>query len=255
MRSKLAWLPNMLTMGNLFCGFLAILFAIMGHESVTQTSAINWDNFYFRSMLMMLVAALFDFFDGFFARKLHVTSDFGRELDSLCDLVSFGVAPAILIYEYALSDMHWLGIVAVGFYVCCGAGRLARYNVIASGGRKPYFVGMPIEGGMAILISIVLTPHTVPIYIAVMAVILAGLLMISTLRFSANVPWYVQLGALALMVIGFRFPGDWIILIPMSYIAYALLGNLQPLVEEPASLPEAAFISGTVTEEQVPMLE
>ncbi len=233
MKNKLCWLPNALTFGNLFSGFLAIVFAI--HTSTSNGAEGNTSiNYFYLSMLMMFIAGICDFFDGYIARLMGLCSEFGRELDSLSDVVSFGVAPAVLIYERALQlPFNWWGIIPVGFYVCCAAGRLARFNVISSSGRKPYFVGMPIEGGAALLIAVVLSTtyprhpiqEGVMAVVAIAAVLVAGILMISTLRFTANVPLLVRLGALVVMVLGFLKPGEWIILIPLSYIGYGLVSN------------------------------
>ena len=229
MKQKLSWLPNMITMGNLVCGFLAVLFATRVYEQSLYNDGINY---YKLAMIMMLVAGLFDFFDGFVARKLGVSSDVGRELDSLSDVVSFGVAPALLLYQRTLTATHWFGVVAVAFYVCCSAWRLARFNVMsATTGRKPYFTGMPIEGGAVLLLSVVLSsqkPITSPliVYVALAFALVAGLLMVSRLRFTADVPWVVRLGALAVMLIGFIFPGPWTFLIPFTYVAYGVICNL-----------------------------
>ncbi|HEY3379063.1 MAG TPA: CDP-diacylglycerol--serine O-phosphatidyltransferase [Armatimonadota bacterium] len=252
-KSRLCWLPNLLTMGNLFCGVLAIIFAIRGED------------FYSRAMIVILIGGLFDFFDGFAARKLHVSSDIGRELDSLADVISFGVAPAILLYERALAHAHlpgavsWLGIAAISFYVCCGAWRLARHNVLTYTGRKPYFTGMPIEGGTALLLAFVLSSakhieSNVMVIMALISVVVAGFLMISTLRFTANVPWPVRLGALAMMVIAFKYPGPWTILLPLSYIAYGIACNLLAAKNGDEAL-NAAMMATTPTEEQVPVFD
>lgn len=235
-KRALSCIPNLLTMGNICCGFLAILFAVRG------------EHYFLRSMLMMLVAGLFDFFDGFAARKLGVSSDVGRELDSLADVVSFGVAPAILLYERALQSTQWFGIIAVALYVCCGAWRLARHNVLSVSGRKSYFTGMPIEGGTALLLAVVLstskhiTDH-VMVGVALAAVIIGGFLMVSTLRFTAEVPWVIRLGALAIMVIGFVYPGVWTMLIPLSYIAYGVVSNFIAVNNDEAASVESSLVT------------
>lgn len=243
MKHRLRWLPNLITMGNLFFGFLAILFGTRVHSN--HPDGIDY---YFLAMIMMLVAGLFDFFDGYVARMLGVSSAVGRELDSLADVVSFGVAPALLLYQLALTGNHWVGVFASSFYVCCSAWRLARHNVIASGERKPYFTGMPIEGGAVLLMSVVLstgnkTAETASYFTTGMAfffILIAGLLMISTLRFTNQVPWSVRLGALILMTAAFVWPTQWIFLIPFSYVAYGLISNIIMYVKRGNASPAAA---------------
>ena len=237
MKQRLAWVPNMITMGNVFCGFLAILFVTRVHEDAhLPYYQIKSDPYYYKlAMIMMLVAGILDFFDGFIARKLGVSSEVGRELDSLADIVSFCVAPALLIYQRALVGTHWFGVIAVAVYVCCGAFRLARYNVLAAAGRggtmgKRYFTGMPVEGGTAILIAFVLSSRHVQtnhlmIYAALASVLIAGAFMVSTIRFTADVPWFIRVGALVVMFMAFRYPGRWAISIPILYIVYALISN------------------------------
>lgn len=253
MKRFYTWLPNTLTMGNLFCGFLAILFLTRVHEILPLADK---HDYYALAMWMMLLAGIFDFFDGFVARKLGVSSEVGRELDSLSDVVSFGIAPALLIYQRALTDIHWVGVVAVAIYVCCGAGRLARHNVLASDGRKPYFTGMPIEGGTALLIAVVLSsPHiikeTTMVAVALVSVVIAGLLMISTIRFTAEIPPVVRIGALAIMGIAFAFPGIWTLCIPWIYIAYAVTAHQMGKKRHcPASLLDLPSLDTPASDEQ-----
>lgn len=121
-------LPNCLTMCNLCLGVAAIMF-------VTEDSASLWPP------LFILIAALMDTCDGKLARSLNAQSDLGKELDSLCDLVTFGVAPAILLWHACLSAYGAKGAVFVFMYVIAGAYRLARYNVSCDCSS---FTGMPI---------------------------------------------------------------------------------------------------------------
>ena len=252
MRKQIAWIPNLLTMGNLFCGFLAIIYTIRALGAQGQ-------HFYHLAMIMMLVAGIFDFFDGYVARKLGVSSDVGRELDSLSDVVSFGVAPAVLLYERALKDTGILGIVIVAFYVCCAAYRLARHNILASDGRKPHFTGMPIEGGTAILIAFVLSQQnhiTSPAMkgLAMVSVLIAGLLMVSTLRFTANASLPIRIGALIIMVIAIVYPGIWTLLIPFAYIACNVVSNILGVPCENAPL-EVTVLPTPAPEEAVVVSE
>lgn len=124
--------PSFFTLMNLFCGFLAIINISEGKLEI--------------GALLIVVAGLFDALDGFMARLSNAESDFGVELDSLSDVVSFGVAPGILIWQFALKDMQFVGITMAALPALCGAVRLARYNVEAHDGESSdeYFSGLPI---------------------------------------------------------------------------------------------------------------
>lgn len=130
-------LPNMMTVANLFCGFISIIFSIRGEFKYAAIAVV--------------IAALFDQLDGRLARLTHATSKFGAELDSLCDLVSFGLAPALLLYLWALNPFGRIGMMACFLFVACGALRLARFNVQVGVVEKNYFQGLPIPMAAGIL--------------------------------------------------------------------------------------------------------
>lgn len=135
-------IPNLFTSGNLFCGVFAII-AVFNAEYVMAAIAI-------------LVASIFDSLDGKLARLTKTTSRFGVEYDSLADLVSFGVAPGLLIYSWALSGYGRLGWVAVFLFIVCGALRLARFNVQVSGPESTDFVGLPIPAAASLIATLVM---------------------------------------------------------------------------------------------------
>ncbi len=136
-------LPNMLTTGNLFFGFFAIMKALSG-EFAWAGSAI-------------LLAAIFDMLDGRVARLTKGTSEFGVQYDSLCDLVSFGCAPAIIMYQYGLNNFGRIGWIACFLFMACGALRLARFNVQSSIGKASGdFTGLPIPMAAAVVATFVL---------------------------------------------------------------------------------------------------
>lgn len=156
--------PSVLTLGNLLLGFSAILFVYQG-ETAT-------------SFMLILLGLLCDFFDGFCARKLNAVSELGKELDSLADLVTFGIAPAVLAYVTSLHEIRVLGIVGCLTYVCCGALRLARYNAAQS--HMPGFVGMPIP--LAAMLILLMSASLQPVLAAIGALLLS-LLMVSRISF------------------------------------------------------------------------
>lgn len=124
-------LPNLLTTGNLFFGFFSIVKSLQG-DFIWAGSAI-------------LLAAIFDVLDGRIARLTNASSEFGVQYDSLCDLVSFGLAPAFLMYQFALSGLGRIGWIVCFIFLACGALRLARFNVQSSIGKaNDDFTGLPI---------------------------------------------------------------------------------------------------------------
>ncbi len=170
-------IPNLLTTGNLFSGLAAILFV--------------FDQNYQAAAIAILVAIIFDVLDGTSARLMNSTSDFGLQYDSLGDVVSFGVAPGLLMYSWALSTPKMLGAAVMFAFVACGALRLARHNVLATANPegKP-FTGLPIPGAAGVIGTLVIFDHHVvalgasikPILGIVLTLSLA-FLMVSTIRY------------------------------------------------------------------------
>lgn len=158
-------LPNVMTAANLAMGMVAIIYAVEGR--------------FVTCAVLILVAALLDRFDGKLARKTGSSSEFGKELDSLADLVSFGVAPAVTAYLWRLDSLGPLGMLVIILFVLCGAFRLARFNIMNVSG---YFLGMPITVAGSLVAIIVLTAGGA--HIAVAAILVAALagLMVSTIR-------------------------------------------------------------------------
>ena len=167
-------LPTLFTVGNLFCGYWSIWSSIRGTFE--------------RAAVLVIVAAVLDMLDGRIARLTNSTSEFGEEYDSLADLVSFGVAPAVLAYSWGLSDFDRLGWLASFLFVVCGSMRLARFNIQTHIADKKYFIGLPIPAAAGTLCTLVLaTPEPLVDRIwmtglLVMTVVLSYL-MISTIRY------------------------------------------------------------------------
>src|SRR5215472_5572879 len=168
-------LPSLLTLGNLFCGYACVVYAMRG-EYETAAPFIGF-------------AIVLDFLDGRIARMTGTTSAFGVEFDSLADVISFGIAPAILSFAWGLSPLGRLGWAAGFMFVTAAAMRLARFNIqSATGGDKRYFVGMPSPAAAAIPAATVYAYPTglydyreaLP---ALAMVLVPALLMVSTVRF------------------------------------------------------------------------
>lgn len=168
-------LPNLCTTGSLFCGFFAVIRVLQGN--------------YLDAAWAILLAGLFDLFDGQLARLTKGGSQFGIEYDSLVDLASFGLAPALLIYMWALNDFHRLGWIISFLFLACGALRLARFNVQVESEELKFFQGLPLPMAAYLLATTVIfykrhvggsTEHN--FWILVLTLGLA-LLMVSTIRY------------------------------------------------------------------------
>jgi CDP-diacylglycerol--serine O-phosphatidyltransferase len=159
---KIYLLPNMMTAGNLFCGFAAVLKIIEG--ALLNNAGESAIHSYHTALAFILGACVFDLLDGRVARLGGFESPFGREFDSLADVVSFGLAPALLVYQIVLKDFHKTGWAVAFVYLLCGALRLARFNCIAASEEDPTeakehskeFLGFPIPAAAGLIASLTL---------------------------------------------------------------------------------------------------
>jgi CDP-diacylglycerol---serine O-phosphatidyltransferase len=169
-------IPNMFTAMNMFCGFLSIINAASGE--------------YIYACWLIIIAAVFDMLDGTMARLTNSSSALGVQLDSLSDLVSFGVAPAFLIYKTHLINYSAAGIVISSLLMIAGGLRLARFNVQLVGFNKSFFTGLPIPSAAIAIASFIIAFYTkeagyspsVINYIIPLVVILSYL-MVSTIKY------------------------------------------------------------------------
>jgi CDP-diacylglycerol--serine O-phosphatidyltransferase len=189
LRKTLFLLPNIITLSSVFCGF----------DSIRISATAQGDDDYYRASLLLVFALFFDMLDGRVARLTRTQSAFGLQIDSLADAVSFGVAPALLVFKWSLWQKPTLGLIASFLFAAAGVVRLARFNVLSMGEKgaptKPgkYIVGLPVPGAAGILISLVLANHAMgdglrlygPKYVYGMAVltIFLSFLMVSTIKF------------------------------------------------------------------------
>lgn len=213
-------LPNLITTGNILFGFYAAIASIKGD--------------FLYAAYAIVAAAFFDQMDGRMARLTRSTSKFGAEYDSLCDLVSFGMAPALLLYQWALSPFGRLGWVICFLFVACGALRLARFNVQAHVVEKNYFQGLPIPMAAGIVASSVLAFQDLGleasgnIGLLLMTALLA-VVMVSTFRYRSfkdldlkeRLPFsYLVLGVGVLVVVALRPE----VMLFVLFMTYATLG-------------------------------
>jgi CDP-diacylglycerol--serine O-phosphatidyltransferase len=184
LRKAMFVLPNLFTVSSILLGFYALVLCA-GDPSPDQL---------YQAALAIFFAMFFDAFDGRVARMTKTQSDFGVQLDSLADVVSFGAAPALLVYKWALAPLGAVGFVVSFAFLACGALRLARFNVLAQRGDKGssrFFVGLPIPLAAGAIVALVIahyrqfgstTDAATRVPVAVVVALLA-FLMVSTIRY------------------------------------------------------------------------
>jgi len=187
-------LPSLLTTANLFSGFLALLFTAQGR--------------YVDASIAIFVAMVMDLLDGRVARLMKATSQFGVEYDSLADVVSFGVAPAFLIYSFALAGLGRPAWFAAFLFVICAALRLARFNVYTGVTDKRYFIGLSTPAASGVVCATVIflqgAPPPRPLAVALaIGTYLVALLMVSTFKYWSfkEVGWAQRHPAQTLLVV------------------------------------------------------
>lgn len=242
-------LPNLITTGNILFGFYATIASIKGD--------------FLYAAYAIVAAAFFDQMDGRMARLTRSTSKFGAEYDSLCDLVSFGMAPAILLYQWALHPFGRLGWVICFLYVACGALRLARFNVQAHVVEKNYFQGLPIPMAAGIVASSVpafldlgLEP-TGNVGLLAMTALLA-LVMVSTFRYRSfkdldlkeRLPFsYLVVGVGVLVVVALR-PEVMLFALFMSYATLGAVFGIFRLGKHVRRIRPSVYLPAHVQAEQ-----
>ena len=159
-RLHIYFLPNLMTAGNLLCGFLALTFIVQVTDPTGSEGYLteNRDIEKIKNALWLILGAfVFDALDGRIARLIGKESEFGLQFDSLADIISFGAAPAFLMQRVILHDFERLGLVVASIYLLCGALRLARYNclsVMPDSGNSREFLGFPIPASAAMVASL-----------------------------------------------------------------------------------------------------
>ncbi len=223
MRKGIYLLPNTITLCSMFFGFYAILVSFKG-----QYTYGAW---------AILIAVLFDGLDGWVARVTHTTTKFGIELDSLSDLIAFGVAPAVLIYGWSLQSFGRLGWGAAFLFVICGALRLARYNVQMGSTESKAFTGLPIPGAASIVASLVLFYSEIwgdligENYFMLFLTFFLAILMVSTLRYHGikelssrkRMPFWLLVAVVLTIVLIFMYPEIVIFLFSIGYMLWGII--------------------------------
>jgi CDP-diacylglycerol--serine O-phosphatidyltransferase len=161
-------IPNLLTLGNLYCGFLSMGYVINGD---IRNAAI-----------LIFIAMMLDAVDGRAARILGVQNNMGKELDSLADVVSFGAAPAFIAAHTYFAGLGMWGFVLAGLFPLFGAYRLARFNITSSDESMKYFRGIPIPPAGGIVVFLAFFVKLIPLWIFVLIFYGLALLMVSTIK-------------------------------------------------------------------------
>jgi CDP-diacylglycerol--serine O-phosphatidyltransferase len=247
LRKTLFVLPNLITLGGVFCGFNAIRLVAKdraGEEDV------------YRAAVLLIFAMLFDMMDGRVARMTRTQSAFGLQLDSLADVISFGLAPAILVYKWVLYRLPVPGLLTAFLFVACAAVRLARFNVLASSPLtgapvKPgrYIIGLPTPPASGILISLVVANHATDgligraeyTYILMGVTIGLSLLMVSNVRFRSFKDLKFDTGTVLLVVfvlgssafVWQRFRGEFVLIWLLSiYLLIGIVETIRVIVQK-----------------------
>ncbi len=222
-------LPNLFTTAALFCGFYAIVSSINGHF---ETAAIA-----------IFVAMVLDGVDGRVARLTNTESDFGAEYDSLADMVSFGLAPALIVYLWTLSNLGKMGWLVSFIYVACAALRLARFNTQASHSDKRYFQGLASPAAAAVVAGLIWNGELIKEYIslptlqtiALITTLLAGLLMVSNVRYHSfkGVNWRSKVPFVTILMFVFVLvfvSAEPALVLFVIFLGYAISGPVLTMI-------------------------
>jgi CDP-diacylglycerol--serine O-phosphatidyltransferase len=226
MRKGIYILPNTLTLCGMFFGFYSIVSTFKGN--------------YVHAAWAIMIAMIFDGLDGWVARLTHTTTRFGIELDSLSDLVAFGIAPAVMLYKWALTPFGRVGWAAAFLFVACGALRLARYNVQMGSKESRAFTGMPIPGAATIVATLVIFYYqiweTAPNknYFILFFTFFLAVLMVSTLRFhgakeldfSKRKPFWILVAIVVVLAIIIIHPAIALFIFAMIYLIGGIIENI-----------------------------
>jgi len=237
LRKVMFVLPNLFTVSSIFLGFYALVLCA-GDATPEQL---------YQAALAIFFAIFFDGFDGRVARMTKTQSDFGVQLDSLADVISFGAAPALLVYKWALAPFGFVGIFVAFAFAACGALRLARFNVLAARGEKGssrFFVGLPIPLAAGAIVALVIahyrqfgsmTNPATRVPVAIVVVVLS-FLMVSTIRYRTFKDLHLSTKSLAVFLflsaagfaVGIATRASFVLVVYMA--AYIALGIAESVI-------------------------
>lgn len=254
-------IPTSLTVLNIFFGFTAILLSIRANEATILGDLVEAGRLFRLACWSLVVAAVFDTFDGLVARLMNATSEFGKEYDSLADVVTFGAAPALLVHAWALHQWDRLGGGIAFLFLVAGSLRLARFNISTAKTDHRYFVGLPIPAGALTLAAIInYAPQPVQDrrFAAVMLIVTAGLAfaMVSTIRYRSQKYASLQkersftyiLILAAILVVAYRWTEEFLFVIAITYVSSGPLMRLWYIAFPSTRTPQNVDTSTLMTD-------
>lgn len=243
-------IPTSLTILNLFFGFRAIIYATRAIEAIAVGRSEAAIDFFETACLSLLFAAVFDTFDGMIARQLNATSDFGKEYDSLADVVTFGAAPAVLVYAWGLHVFEKLGGGIAFLFLAAVSLRLARFNVMTGKTDYRYFVGLPSPAGALTIASMIFyAPAPVTdrrfAFIVMIVTVATAFSMISPIRYRSQKGLALQKERsliyflILAMILGlaFKWPREFWFIGAVGYLVSGALVKLWSIAFPSPSLP------------------
>jgi CDP-diacylglycerol---serine O-phosphatidyltransferase len=255
-------IPTFLTLLNIFFGFRAIVYATRAIEAMAVGRTEVAVDCFETACLSLLIAAVFDTFDGFVARALGATSEFGKEYDSLADVVTFGVAPAVLVYAWGLQVFERLGGGIAFLFLAAVSLRLARFNVQTGKVDYRYFVGVPSPAGALTLASMIYYAPAPVIdrkfaVIVMLVTIFTAFAMVSPIRYRSQKGLALQKERsliyfliLALIVaIAFRWPREFWFAGAIAYLVSGPFAKLWSIAFPAAAAPPATPAVDTMIEQ------
>ena len=252
-RLRIFFLPNLMTAGNLLCGFLALAFIVQVAPETTGSEESVFsevDIGKIRNALWLIMGAfLFDALDGRIARLIGKESPFGLQFDSLADVISFGAAPAFLMQRVILHDFEQVGLVVASVYLLCGALRLARYNCLAAlpdSENSQEFLGLPIPASAAMVASLTMfllwleeknLPSSSWRWVLLALLVFLSVMMVSEVKypsfkkldFRSRRP-FAKFACAMIVVVCFVFLWKYLvpIVLPLIFTSYLIYGFVRP---------------------------
>jgi CDP-diacylglycerol--serine O-phosphatidyltransferase len=184
--SPIYLLPSMFTLGAMFCGFFAII------QSITASHIINNDDNFVICGLAIFIAMILDSLDGRVARLTRTASGFGEQLDSLADMVSFGIAPAVIVFNWKLYTLGKYGWLIAFLYCACTSLRLARFNNMLDNNThdKKWFIGLPSPSAAALVVGFVYISNIYHLTGKLLLIGIASITLIAALSMVSNIKFY-----------------------------------------------------------------
>jgi CDP-diacylglycerol--serine O-phosphatidyltransferase len=254
-------IPTSLSILNIFFGFRSIIYSARAIEAIAHGRGDLATQYFETACLSILFAAIFDTFDGLVARALGATSEFGKEYDSLADVVTFGAAPAVLVYAWGLHGLGRLGSGIAFVFLAAVSLRLARFNVMTGKSDYRYFVGVPSPGGAMVLASMIFYAPT-PVtdqrfaFIVALVTVFTAFSMVSPIRYRSQKGLVLQrersimtfLILAAILAVAFRWPREMWFATAIGYLVSGPLAKLWSIAfpsRTPAAGEETQSLEGS----------